>query len=244
MVDNYYAYVDERDFNDSLQMLREWRERRGSATPGVNPVRDIPVDDELVVLLDTLEAGETVKAAVLQPRKANNETQIITAMGTPTGGYMRLGYRPSLTAPTEWTPLIYPLVDDASVIQRYLGELPSLASTEVVVGLGKKIVGTAPNQETKNPWRWFVTFKGRYGGGVDVQPLQVDDFFIDSYCLVQSITTWEDSYRIVDVHEVIGVPTPSPLRKGAKAWVRWKRNFGYCLIAAEARDFGDYFLFG
>lgn len=242
MVDTYYAYVDERDYSDALQMLREWRATKSSVTPGVNPVRDLPVEDELVVLLDTLEAGETVKAAVLTPRTGLNETQYVTALGTPDGGYMRIGFKPSETAETEWTPLIYPLIDDASKIQQYMEELPSLSPNDIRVGLGLKIVGTAPNLEVKNPWRWLFTFQGRYAG-VNVQPLIVEAAFNLGYCVVQSITTWVDSYRVVDVSEVIGVPVPTPLKHGSRAWVRWKRNFGYCVIAAEARDFGDYDLF-
>jgi len=242
MPDTYYAYVDERDYSDALQMLREWRATKSSVTPGVNPVRDIPVNDELVVLLDYLQPGQSVKAAVLEPRKGRNEIQLVSTLGHPTGGYFRLGFKPSATASTEWTPFIYPLVDDASVIQKYMEELPSLSANDVRVGLGLKTTLSNGVQTQFNPWRWQVTFQGKYTG-VDVQPLQVEAVFSDSYIMVQSITQWEDTYRVIDVFEVIGVPFPTPLRPGCHAWVRWRSGFGYCVIAAEARDFGDYGIF-
>ena len=83
---------------------------------------------------------------------------------------------------------------------------------------------------------------GKYAG-VDMQPLQIDGHFSGAYCIVESTTEWITTGAIVAVSEVIGLQSPTPARRGARAWCEWKSRAGWCVTAIEPRDFGDYGLF-
>ncbi len=238
-----YAFSTEQQLDDVLRMLTWWKTRTGEDPEvGLPQPRSDPKQPLLVVLLDDLERGQAVDAVVLEPRSTLNETQVISALGAPAGGYLRLGFKPSATAATEWTPNIYPLLDDAGVIERYLGALPSLSLADVSVTLGLMATGTLPAVVSHNTWRWQVTFLGRYAG-LEMEKLEIDSHLTGATCIVESRTDWESTGRVVQVREVIGVPFPTPARRGARAWVEWKSRAGWCVTAIEPRDFGDYGLF-
>lgn len=239
-----YAFASQTTLDDCLSMLDWWKTKRGVDAETSAPDAKFETKQPLlVVLLDDLVRGATVKATVLEPRTNLNETQVITALGSPGGGYMRWGFKPSTTAAVEWSEILYPTLDTADVIERKLTSGGgSLSLADVTVQLGYTITGLPPDQEHWQTWRWQVTFGGRYAG-LDVQPLEIDDHLAGATVLVESVTDWEDTGRIVDVREVIGVPFPTPLKAGARAWVQWKSRAGWCVIAVEPRDFGDYGLY-
>lgn len=242
MADNtLFGFERERDIEDLLRMLREWRQTpRPPGGPPAQP-NDQPRPPILVALMSSLESGQTVRGSILKPRTALNETQVISAFGSPGGGYFRIGYS-NTGGGMELTPYIYPLLDDAVVIQKYLEDLPSIGAGQISVGLGMRRETIDAEITQYDPWRWLITFGGRFEG-LDMPLLKVESFLTDAYLLVQSVTVWEDTFELVDVSEVLGVPTPSPLRAGARAWCQWYPGFGYCVTAVEARDFGDYGLF-
>jgi len=238
-----YAFSTEQQLDDVLRMLTWWKVNHGhDAQVTTAAFRSDPRQPLLVLLHDDLPKGGMVTASVLEPRANLNETQVITAYGAPGGGYFRWGFKVSATATPEWTPFIYPLLDTADVIERYLGALPSLSLADVTVTGGLIQTGVPPNVVQHNQWRWQVTFGGKYAG-MDMQPLVIDDHLSYAYLIVESTTEWIDSGKVVEVREVLGVPRPSPLRAGARAWVEWKSRAGWCVTAVEARDFGDYGLF-
>lgn len=195
--------------------------------------------DIVVILLDSVNSGQEVQAAVLED-VTTNETQTITAYGQPTGGYFRLGFKPDPTATVEWTAHIDPLKDDAETIQDKLTALDSLAQGDVIVNFG---LVTTPDETQHLPGRWLVTFTGRYAG-VDVQQLQVDDHVNDAELEVDSVSILEDTGRVETVREVLGVGIPTPIRAGARAICHWVHGIGYCIGPVEARDYGDYGLQG
>lgn len=241
-----WAFATEQELDEHREMLRWWRQNRGTDGDVTRPETRIDVKQPLlVVLLDDLLRGQAVKASVLEPRSTLNQTQVISALGAPYGGLMKWGFNPSMSALTgsvEWTENIYPLVDDANAIELKLGKLPSLALADVTVTGGLIRTGEAPDIVTHNTWRWQVTFGGKYAGR-DLLPLQIQSQLLGGYTLVESVTDWEDTGRVVDVREVIGVPFPTPAKRGARAWVEWKSRAGWCVTAIEPRDFGDYGLF-
>lgn len=238
-----FAFATLEQRNEVDEMLAWWRLRKSIETGTErSPERQDTREFEIVALLDDLNSGETVQARVLAPANPLNETQVISALGGPSTGYMQWGFQASPTAETEWTPLIYPLVDDAATITRYLGNLPSVGPGNVHVTLGRVQTGTGPNITVHQTWRWIVHFTGRFAGQ-DVQKLRVLASLSDSYLIVQSETTWVDTGRVIDVHAAIPVPWPTPMRRGAIAAAFPKRRKGYIVIACEPRDFGDYGLF-
>lgn len=238
-----FAFATEQQLDDCMAMIAWWKNRRAEETEITTPAAKIEAKQPLLVLLlDDLERGQTVSAAVLEPRNSLNETQVITALGAPYGGYMKWGFQPSSTAEIEWTPNIYPLLDTSDVIEGYLGACPSLSLADVTVSGGLTYTGLPPDVVSHNTWRWHVTFGGRYAG-VDMLPLQIESVLSGAYCIVESTTEWINTGRIVEVREVIGVPFPTPARRGARAWVEWKSRAGWCVTAIEPRDFGDYGLY-
>lgn len=239
-----WAFSKESDLDDVMRMLTEWRANRQTSPQTSYPQpKSESWQPKLVVLLDDLRRGQTVQALVLEPRYTLNQTQVITAVGDPSGGYMRWGFKPPGQSEPQWTPNIYPLVDKPDVIQRYLGSLRNLTIRDVSVTLGLTDTGAVPDVVTHNPWRWQVTFGGQYSGTV-LPPLAIDAHLIGGWCIVESDTTWEQTGQIIEVSEVIGVPNPTPAKRGARAWVQYKTSAGWCVVAIEPRDFGDYGLFG
>jgi len=239
-----FAFSNESDVDDLKLMLTEWRQSRGKPpeTSLPSPRMDYR-QPKLVVLLDDLLRGQTVQAAVLEPRQTLNQTQVITAVGNPSGGYMRWAFRAPGSSDPEYTPNIYPLVDGPKTIEAYLGAFRRLTLADVTVTLGLTQTGESPDVVTHNPWRWQVTFGGQYAGVV-VPSLSIDSHLIGGWCIVESETTWEQTGEIIEVSEVIGVPNPTPAKAGARAWVHHKSRAGWCVIAIEPRDFGDYGIFG
>lgn len=242
--DDVFAFSRERDMDDVLKMLQWWRSRGGTdgqPTTGATP--PTPYREPLVVaLLDDLVSASSVQATVLEPRANLNETQVITALGAPGGGFMRWGFKASAFSETVWTPNIYPMVDDSYVIEGYLQALKGLSVDDVRVTLGRIKTNTSDGIVAHDMWRWQVTFQGQYAGQ-EMQPIQIDSHMSGSYVLAESKTDWIDTGRVVTVSEVLGVPFPTPLKAGARMWVHWKARLGWCVIAGEARDFGAYGLF-
>lgn len=187
------------------------------------------------ILLDDLDSGQTVEVAVLED-VTSNETQVITIYGSSSGGYFRLGFQPSASAPVEWTAHIDPNSDDAAKVATYLEALPSVSPGDVVVSFG--IVTTSDGIAHK-VYRWSVTFRGQFEGQ-DVQPLQVDDHLSGAGLLVESTSVLEDAGWVETVREGLGVGYPTPLKAGARILAHWVHGIGYVVGSVEARDFGDY----
>lgn len=238
-----YAFATEQQRDEVDEMVRWWRLRRSvEDSIALQPERLDRREFEIVALLDDLESGGSVPARVLAPVASDRVVQCITALGSPGGGYFRLGFAPSSTAETEWTEIIYPMLDDAATITRYLGKLPSLGIGTARVGLGLITIASGANAGQYNAWRWLIEFGGRYAGQT-VPTLEVDGHLTDSYLIVQSEIQWTDTGETIDVYAPLPVPTPTPLRRGAIAAAFPRRRFGHVVIACEPRDFGDYGLF-
>lgn len=238
-----YAFATLEQRNEVEEMLAWWRLRKSIETGTERPPeRQDTREFEIVILLEDLQSGQTVPARVLTPSPVANEVQAITALGKPSGGYMRWGFKPSPTADTEWTENIYPMIDTAEVITRYLGALPSVGPGNARVSLGLIRTGSGRTFTEYNTWRWLVQFCGRYAG-VDVPSLEIDEHLIDSYVIAQSQVQWVDTGKVIDVSAPIPVPFPTPMRRGSIAAAFPKRRVGYVVIACEPRDFGDYGLF-
>lgn len=229
---------EKRDFDAMRALYRRRPKSDGEGAPSLGEFSSAERPPIIAVLLDALEAGRSVPAAVLAVRSIN-EIQVITAYGVPSGGYFRVGFKLSETSETEWTPFFYPMLESAAVLQKYLSDLPSVGHGNVEVTLG---LVTLPDGTAHNAWRWNVVWCGRYAG-VDMQMLELDQFLVGAGLLVATNNPLEDTGRVEMIREVIGVPSPTPLRAGARCMALWYHGVGYCIHACEARDFGDYGLF-
>lgn len=238
-----HAFAQEKDVDDLKLMLQEWRTARGAnATVGQPDSRFDQKEPELVVLMDSLESGQTVKARVMEPRAKRYEIQMVTALGIPSGGYIRFGWRQSSTSDIVYTPNIYPLIDTAATIQNYMAELPGLGRGNIRVNLGTLQTTEGRTVVSHKMWRWQFEFIGTWEGR-DPELIVVDSHLTNAYATTEQAIDWVDSGRMIDVHCAIPCPYPTPMRAGAFAWAQWKRRAGYCVIACEPRDFGDYGLF-
>lgn len=233
--------LTETQHRDFLLMLESWRRNpKGPIVPPGSVQGDNRGDRPpiIVALLDPLERGQSVYGVVLTKRSTNS-IQVVTAYGEVVGGEFRLGFKTSATADPEWTPFIDPLVDSAQVIQKYLSDLRSVGVGNVEVTLG--LITTTDFVE-HNLWRWEITFCGDFAGH-DVEVLEVEDNLEGAGLIVLADNPLEDTGRLELIHEVLGVPNPSPLRAGARLIAVWHHGIGYIPVACEVRDFGDYGLF-
>lgn len=236
--DKLYALTphEKRDF-DEMRRLFLRRPRSGGQPPAeLESLRDEYRPPIIAALLDPLECGSSALAAVLNKLSLNN-IQVITAYGQPGGGHFRLGYRASSGASTVWTPLFYPMVDDAQKLQRYLMDIVGAGNVEVSLGLI-----TLPDQTTHNTWRWHIRFGGALAGQ-EIPLLQVEDVLTGSALLVQANNPLEATGEVEEIFEVVGVPNPTPLRAGCRILAQWHSGIGYVPYVCEIRDFNDYGLF-
>lgn len=229
---------EKRDF-DAMRQLFLRRPRSGGEPPAD---LDRPRDDQrppiIFALLDGLNCGGTAMGAVLTQR-STNEKQIISAYGQPTGGTFKVGFVKSAGLDPEWTPLFYPAIDTAATLQKYLSACPSVGVGNVEVTLG--LITTADRSQ-HNTWRWIITWCGKFAG-LDVPMVQIDYDTVGAALLVTANNPLEDTGRVELIHEVIGVPDPSPLRAGARGIAIWHYGIGYIPVSIEIRDFGEYGLF-
>lgn len=224
---------EKRDFD---AMRREYRKRaksEGEAPPSLGEFQGMERPPIVAVLLDDLLAGESVAAAVLAWRSVNAR-QIITAYGSPAGGYFRLGYKASASASPVWTPLFYPAVDAPEVLQGYLSGIVGNGNVEVTLGIVRTTDGVS-----HNTWRWEIVFCGALAG-IDQELLEVEETLVGGALLVQANNPLELTGRVELINEVLGVGLPTPLKAGARCMALWYHGIGYCIHACEVRDWGEY----
>lgn len=236
----YALTVSEKQAFD--RMADDWQRRPkgpGAPAPSLADPRNDWNPPIVAVLLDALDAGQSVLAEVLALR-SYNQIQVITAYGQPNGGYFRVGFTLTGQPGSEvFTPLVYPMMDGPDVLQKYLSAIPAIGNGNVEVTLGLK---TTDDTIKHNTWRWLVVFCGKFSGQ-KLPRLKVEDALTGGGLIVQSVNPLETTGRLETIHEVLGVTTPSPLRAGARCMASWISGIGYCIHACEVRDFGDYGLF-
>lgn len=229
---------EKRDFDRMRELYRKRPKSEGDGAPSLGEFDGAGRPPIVAVLLDALHSGQSVPAAVLALRSLN-EIQVITAYGQPAGGYFRVGFKLTASSETEWTPYFYPMIDSAALLQEYLSALPSVGVGNVEVTLG--LVTTADDVQ-HNAWRWNIAWCGRFAG-LDMELVELDQFLSGAGLAVVVNNPLEDTGRLEMIHELLGVPHPTPLRAGARCLAMWYHGIGYVIHACEVRDFGEYGLF-
>lgn len=179
----------------------------------------------VAVLLEDLPSGQTVEAAVLVLEETH-EVQLVTILGTVTGGFFQLRFKPTEDAEYETTGEL-PYDATPSEVQAALEGLPSLQLGDVEVSLGQGM------------GRWLIAFTGQYADK-DVPLLATIDGLLeglDGAIVVSATTFLDDTGRNEIVRSLIPVGIPTPLVAGAVVIAIWFPGVGYVAISVECREF-------
>jgi len=214
------------------KQLRRWEGTPDAPPPDrAQPFQPAGRPNLACILLEDLPNGVTVDAAVLKA-ETNNETQLVTIFGEPSGGGFKLGWKDTAAATPAYTAEI-PWWAAAADMQAALDLVDGLNPGDVVVSLGHRddTAGTSHFLA-----RWLIEFTGQYAGD-DVELLVVQNL-LEGVASV-SVTPAEipvDSGRLESVRCLIPLGIPTPLQAGALCHAEWLHGFGYCITAAEPRQ--------
>jgi len=169
------------------------------------------------ILLDDLEAGGSVEAAITR-RELSNAIQYVSIQGDVIGGTFTLTFEGETTA----------ALDPDATAAEMLAALEALDN----INPGDVVVEAYPG-------RWVVAFTGQYAA-TDVSLMSAANSLTGNTPNAIEITAayvWEDTGRTETVFELIPVGDPTPLVGGAVVVaIFFPEGACYGVIAAEPRD--------
>lgn len=218
--------VSNSDLARTERAVLDYERRRGGSPTKPSRRDPRPRPPIFACLLGDLETGGTAEAAVLD-RVRINEVQHVRLRGVPTGGTFKLSFDPPGEAAEETTAAI---AFDATAAD-FKAALVDLEAFDVG---DLKIV--------RLPGDWIVEFRGQYAG-TEMPLLTVADDSIEGFAEVVAIRgipwtyTGRSTAGIETVECVIPVGTPTPLTAGTIVAANFYHGAGYCVTAAECRQF-------
>lgn len=204
------------DWPTFRRLMADYRSGRlGGKPPGQKHFQPAGRPNIRVILLDDLEFGASVSAAVTEPEQSN-EIQRIEFQGTVTGGTFKLTFDGETTEDIDYDAT-------SGEVRTALEALSNINSGDVDVEAYEGL--------------YVVQFTGQYAGQ-DVPLISVEsNSLLGVYnTIITANTIWEDSGRTETVYGILPVGSPTPLRSGATALAHWYHGLGYAVHAAECRD--------
>ena len=204
-------------------------ERQGTVRPTKRP-RGTPRSRPPIwaILLEDLESGMTADVTVLR-KITTHEIQHVKLRGEPNGGTFKLSFDPDgssleTTAAIEWDAT-------ADELKAALVALDAFSDDDLEVG--------------DLPGLWLVEFIGKYAG-IDVPLMTVADDSVNGFAQLVVIagSQWEDTGEVEIVEVVLPLGSPTPLVAGAMVAADFYSGAGYCVKAAECRNFNDLYITG
>jgi hypothetical protein len=125
----------------------------------------------------------------------------------------------------------------AADMQAALEAMETIGKGNVAVSLG--VTPAEAGRPQENPGIWLVEFIGAF---LSRDPATTDLLTTNSssnnlWAIVTAKTTWADSGSVVQVHDILPVGVPTPMRAGAVVAAIHYPTVGYGVIACEARQF-------
>lgn len=208
--------ISQRDWETFRRLMADYRSGKlGGKPPGRKNFQPAGRPNIRVILLDDLEFGASVSAAVTEPEQTN-EVQRIEFLGTVSGGTFALTFDEQTTEAIDYDAT-------ATEVRSALEALSNINSGDVEVEAYEGL--------------YIVQFTGQYAGQ-DVPLISISsNSLLGVYnTIITANTIWEDSGRTETVHGILPVGNPTPLRSGAAALAHWYHGLGYAVHAAECRD--------
>lgn len=193
----------------------------------------------LAVLCEDLQSDGEALALVCRLEQANS-VQSVTLVGGNVEA-IQLGLRLKDADPYAYTePIPVEADGSARAVREAINALRLLPSGDFAVSLG-----TFTYQDVRYPTgRWFVEVGGRFAGsqfpllGGKIK-YNGGDWIDNSYVspLVIARTRTLPQWEPITVYAGLPVPTPTPLKAGAKVIATQVAGVGWVVTAAEARDY-------